>query len=219
MRAALLTYYHPTPAENFQELADLNVPPRDRYCARWGHEHITYSGTFHDPTLNYAIQRLHYLLHQMAQRPHIEVFWVLGLSAMITNHGKNFVDFIRDDIDRHFWITRDVEKLNAGSFIVRNSARGAEWIRFVAEQAATVTDWWFEQGVMIRNHEDPRFQPIIRVLPQSTINSYDYSLYGPSVEVPGQWKHGDLVLCVPGTSLKDRLDLARSKRWQDSVVE
>lgn len=230
MKLALLTHYLPTAAEDYTELASITVPQRDDYCKRHGYEHIVHSGIYGDASLYYAVQRL-YLLHDlMTKRPDIEVFWVLNVQALLTNltkpvaHEWETTAALRIGtvmIDHHFWVAHDCHGLNAGSFLVRNSEWGRAWIKLVADQsvASRNTHAWHEQKIMQDLTPHVFFKGRIQIVPQSAINSYDYVLYPPWNETtPGHWQPGDLVLSLPGLTLKQRLEIVRSEKWQGRIV-
>ncbi len=227
MKIALLTHYLPTPAEDYTQLAALTVPNRDEWCARHGYQHIVHKGPYGNPALYYAVQRL-YLLHDlMKQRPDIEMWWVLNVQAVITNLTKR-LDYAVPDIheslekdSKDFWVAHDCHGLNAGSFIVRNSEWGREWVRFIADQSAARGDShvWHEQKVMQELTPHVFFRDRIEIVPQRAFNSYEYRRYPPwNSDTPGDWRKGDLVLSLPGLTLQERLDIVRQVLQSDMIV-
>ena len=52
---------------------------------------------------------------------------------------------------------------------------------------------------------DPQFKNIIKILPQKSMNSYDYDLYGynrlisiDKLGTQGHWEKGDFIIHIPG---------------------
>lgn len=211
MSLTILTHYITQDKGDFQQLADLTIPIRDRYCARWGFKHVVHNGSFHNPNLYYAIQRLHLILDLMAKPDATEWYWVINIQAVITNHAINVLDFTDETHD--FFITRDVNGLNAGSFLVKNSEKGREWLRFVAEKAAFTNHCWFEQHICQENENNPLYKDRIKVLDHPSINSYWYREYLLPDTTPGDWRPDHLLLSLPGMDLGQKLD--RVKRCVD----
>lgn len=201
MSLSLLTFY----MDNYVELTRLVIPNRDEYCARHGYTHVVKTGPYKDAGLYYAVQRLWFLLDEMEKPGASEYWWVMNAQSVITNMTKDVM--IVTDPNHHFWIARDINGLNAGVFVVKNSERGRAWIRFVAEKAPHINHCWHEQRVMQENETNIAWADVVSVIHPSLCNSYRYSLYNWPDTTPGDWRPGDLVLSFPGTSLSERLSL------------
>lgn len=239
MSLTLLTHYLPTERENYQELADLVVPARDAYCARHGYVHHVHKGPYGNPSLYYAVQRL-YLLHSLMSAPGAtELYWVLNVQSILTNHTKRvdsdlwgdepngvhggiegYSRHVGKELNHQFFIAHDCHGLNAGSFVVRNTPWGREWVKFIADETVRrAADVWHEQRTMMAYENHPFFKPFISILPQSSINSFLYREYPPWNEsTPGDWRPGDLVLSLPGMNLARRLELIRSEEMKQRII-
>lgn len=218
MSLAILSYYLPTKSENYEELAKLTLPNRKEYCDNFGFNHFICSGPYNDPNMYYAYQRLLLLRDLMFNtKGDIEYYWVINIQAVITNMKKNVLDYV--DPEHHFWITRDINGINAGSFIVKNSDRGMDWINFlISKEPEYRNDCWHEQRVIQHNENNPNYKDVIKVLDHPSINSYFYDLYNWPDTTPGSWKQGDLLLSLPGLNLKQRLDLVNSDRIKNAII-
>lgn len=213
---ALITYYLPTERENYAELAKLTVPLRDEYCARHRVDHLVFAGPYHNPGWYYAFQRLKLVRDLMNGRAY-RYFWVLNVQALITNMTVDFEDFASPG--DWMLVTRDVNSLNAGSMIFANCDWTKRWLDYIISlEPVYRNDCWYEQRAMIHNYEKPEWAEHIKILPQNTINSYDHSLYNLSTEIDGHWRPGDLTLSLPGLNLQQRLEIARSEKWQKRIV-
>lgn len=221
MKAALLTYYLPTEKENYEELAKLIVPERTEYCKKHNYTHLVGRGPYSNPALYYAVQRIHLLYDVLfhTENPP-DYVWVLNIQSVITNHNIPFLSLVENDKEHDFWVSKDCHATNMGSFIVRRSEWTKEWLGFIAREAPYVKHDWHEQAVVVLNEFDLRFKDKIGILPQNAINSYDYTLYPPWGETtPGHWKKGDLVLSLPGLTLKQRLDMVNSENMKERIIK
>jgi mannan polymerase II complex MNN10 subunit len=229
MNLGLLTHYLPNPSEDYSELAAITIPQREEYCRRHGYTHFVHKGPYHNVSYYYAVQRLFLLNDLMVANPHIDVWWVLNVQALLTNLTKPVEDAVPDvhdrlldEEDKHFWISHDCHGLNAGSFLVRNSEWGRTWIQLVADQTVNrngPADPWHEQRTMMNLENHVFFRDRIQIVLQNTINSYLYKLYPPwNDSTPGNWASGDLVLSLPGLDLKRRLEIVRSEEWQRRII-
>jgi len=148
----------------------------------------------------------------------IDWLWVTGCDSMITNFDIDVRDII--DNDYHFMICADINELNADSFFIRNSPEGNAYLDDILELSKQqlyqahppVGHGRFEQGAMIELHE--KYKDIIRVYPQRSFNSYDYSYLPwqpPQLDqtgTPGNWMQGDLLIQWPAMTLPRRIKYA-----------
>ncbi len=214
MSVTLITHYVPTESENYQELADLNIVNRDEYCNRHGYIHHVHKGSYGDPTLYYAYQRLKLVRDLMDKPDATKLFWVLNVSSIITNMLVPLEDFVNPVWQYDFLISKDVHGINAGSMIFSNTEWSRKWLDFlISLEPKYRNDDWHEQRAIMHwwMHEDWTHK--IMLLQQNDINSYEYRFYPPwNEETPGQWGYGDLVLALPGIDLPRRLAITKSEQ-------
>lgn len=209
----VLTQYSPS----YDEVATINLPPREAYCVRHGYRHIVQRGPFHDAGLYYAIDRLYLLLDLMGRADSTKFYWVVNVPTVLTNHTIKLESFVDDEHD--FYIHRDVNALNAGSFIVRNSEWGRKWIAFLIEHTKTHDHVWRENKSIIDNAETDAWKDKVKVSEHPGYNSYSYDRgYSMSPDTVGQWKPGHFVLALPGMDLDKRLGFLRSEWLQSSII-
>jgi hypothetical protein len=71
---------------------------------------------------------------------------------------------------------------------------------------------WFDQQCVIDTYVT--YKDIIKLVPQRTMNSYDYKMYGvDGIDMlgnDGQWQQGDWVVHWPGLNNQLRVQLAQS---------
>ena len=112
-------------------------------------------------TDNFSLEQVHFdkfvhILDIMKNNPDVDWVWWLDNDAMITNFDIKVEDLV--DNDYHVVMPTDIAALNTGSFIVRNSAQGREWLEFLLSKKKEYKDdkKWFEQQAVIDFY--PKFQ-------------------------------------------------------------
>jgi len=135
------------------------------------------------------------------------IFWC-DCDTLITNFEKNIEDLIDDNY--HFFLTTDVNGINGGVFLFKTSIEGLKYFSHIKQKmyeyaAQNTYKFGEEQTAMIKTYNNPEFKNIIKILPQKTMNSYDYNLYGydrsrslDKLGNQGHWEKGDFVIHIPG---------------------
>lgn len=212
MNIGILTFY----TKEYQEVADLNIPERDKYCAKHGYQHIVKIGPYKNLPY-YAYDRLEFLRDYFLTHKELDIIFVLNIQSIIMNHNIKIEDVIDNDYD--CWITKDINFINFGSSIFRNCDWSIEWLNFlISLEPVYRSDCWREQRAFIHHWDKPKWCHHINLLPQNKINSYDYTLYQWSVKTSGHYKNGDFILSLPGTDLKQRLDIIKSDKIQNNII-
>jgi hypothetical protein len=204
MNITLLTHYVPTPKENYQLIADLTIPTKDEYCARFGYRHLIHGGSYGNERLYWAIQRLQLIYDYLfAAVNDVDAVWALNPQSLITSLKIDVAKYLTPEHD--FFITADINGLNAGSFIIRKTEWSKKWLKMLIKQASETQDCWYEQRQMQNHYKDAEWAPKINILDHPSIQCYDYKLYGRGSDTPGHWRKGSLVLSLPGTTFEHRV--------------
>lgn len=219
MNLTLLTHYIPTLKEDYQVIADLTIPTKDAYCERFGYRHMVHAGPYGNERLYWAIQRLQLVYDYLFSGVNdVDAVWALNPQSLITSLKIDVADYLTPDHD--FFITADINGLNAGSFIVRKTEWSRRYLECLLKLAPNVNHGHWEQMAMIRTYQLPEWAPKIGILPHPSINSYLYSrLYNMPDTTPGQWKPGHLVLSLPGTTFQQRIEILSSSELKSCIVE
>lgn len=132
------------------------------------------------------------------------VVWSLDCDAIITNPNFNIETFLDNDHD--FYVTKDFNGINCGSFIVKDTEYSYDLINWVLKQSGKTGNHCEQDAINSYMKAYPNNR--IKILPQSTINSYKYELYPeipPQTEEQGQWVEGKShVLHLPGVGMSLR---------------
>lgn len=201
MKIAILILY----TTGWQELADIVVPNAELYCKK--HGYFLETAIFNDPMpSNFGFNKIMYI-SDMFELNEADVIWSLDMDTLITNHNFRVEDFITEQ--NNFWITKDVNGVNAGSFIARKSGWWKYFSKWILEYQQIAN---CEQDAIDLYYEEHNGKEI-GILPHPSINSYDYSLYPefPDIrkEEQGHWHPGNFLLHLPGVGMNKRLEILK----------
>lgn len=201
MKVACCTYYSPS----YKALADISLPNLSEYCARHG---------YYMWVENIENDKWEYVKHEMFKRLFEEGFdliWYKDVDSVITNMRIPITDFIDEGHD--FFITKDVNELNGGSVVIKNTDWGRVFNKAVLNNKGILDN---EQNAYVSLYEGakPGIVNTMKILPHPSINSYDYSLYQefPNIRKrkEGHWHEGDFVLHTPGAPMEVRLNTLKN---------
>lgn len=219
---ALLTFYTP----DYQDLADITTPHRESYCKRHGYLHFVRTFPYKNKEHYYAFDRLTYIRDLLVERRDIDIIFCINVQSSIMNHSKKIEEFIDNEHD--FFITKDNGErlINAGSFIVKNTNNAILWLNHLLsfEDIHNKLDQK-EQEIIEREHNNPKFSSFIKILPQNTINSYNYIYYNIPDTISGHFKRGDFILSLPGRPVNSngnlinvRMDILNSEYVKNNMI-
>jgi len=196
--------------ERHRDLAELTwYNNKVKYANKHGYTAVAKTDNFSPEQVHF--DKFVHILDVMQQHPDTDWVWWLDNDAMITNFDIRVEDLV--DNDYHVIMPTDIAALNTGSFLVRNSAQGREWLGYLLSKKAEYKNdkKWFEQQAVIDFY--PKFQELFKIIPQQWLNSYDYNMYNilgvDLLGQDGQWYPGDFVIHWPGLPNETRVKLAQ----------
>lgn len=173
------------------------------------HGYLAFAKTVNFRNINAGFEKIFFLQEMMYNSSNIEWIHWTGSDTLYMNHNIKLESII--DNNYHFIICADRNVImNADSFLIRNTPEGRAYIDAIAESYPRfMNHYWVENQSMLEHYEI--FKGITKILPQRTMNSYDYSLYGGSsidqTGNDGNYQPGDFLIHWPGTSVEARLGL------------
>jgi hypothetical protein len=199
-KIALLTIY----TDEFQPLANIVLPNMMDYCSK--HNYTLYA--FNVNSIESGYKKIEKILSVIEE---VDAMLCLDLDTFITNHNITVGSFLDDEHD--FYICKDVNGINAGSFIVKNTAWARKFLRLIHDHRVVYEN---EQNAIeyLIIKEDK-----VKILPHPSINSYIYELYKPGWGVigdriiskpsheEGDWRNSDFILHLPGMTLDKRVEI------------
>jgi hypothetical protein len=183
------------------------------YALRHGYKAFEKRDNFSKEAVHF--DKFTHILDTFDKNPDLAWIWWLDNDAMITNFNKRIEDVIDDSYD--IILTTDLASINTGSFLVKNSENSRVWLEdMISKRKDYLNDKkWFDQQCVIDTYVS--YKDIIKILPQRSMNSYDYRIYGVANPKDmegndGQWQSGDWVVHWPGLSNQLRIQLAEQIR-------
>ncbi len=212
---SILSFYTP----DYQDLANITLLNKDDYCVKNEYEHIKATTPFGNPDNYYAFQRIAYLRDLLFNKTNnTDYVWVLNIHTMIMNFNTRVEQFLDEQHD--FYISKDVNNINAGSFIIKKTDWSKKWLDFIlSKESSHKNHCWFEQKIMIDNWQNQEFKDKIKILEHPSINSYFYDLYNHTPSTPGNFNKGDFVLHLPGLNKQQRIDIFTSDRVMKNIIK
>jgi hypothetical protein len=181
---------------------------KDKYATHRGYKAFAKMDNFSPEAVHF--DKFVHILQVLNDNPDLAWVWWLDNDAMITNFNCKIEDVIDDSYD--VIMATDVASLNTGSFFVKNSENSRVWLEdMIAKRKDYLNDKkWFDQQCVIDTYVT--YKDIIKLVPQKSINSYDYRMYGVQgtdmLGNNGQWEQGDWVVHWPGLNNSLRIQLA-----------
>lgn len=145
-------------------------------------------------------------IQKIFENDEADIVWSIDCDALITNYKCKVEDYLDEEND--FYVCKDYNGINCGSFIVRKS----EWSLRLLQKII-----WYSKYEEVHCEQDAlkvyiriRGCENIKKLPHPSINSYIYENY-PEIPMQshdkGQWEIGDFVIHLPGIGMQKRLDI------------
>lgn len=193
---------------NYTVLSNLTWPNKVEYALIHGYSHFHKKDRFKGHGLCLGFEKIFYIKNMM-QNSNIDWIFFLGCDTLITNFKKKVEDIIAlADAGECFIVGADVNGINMDSFLIKNDENGKNLIEMVWNSHSTLNHTWcYEQKWFWDNEQT--YAKLIKVVPQRTLNSYDYNLYTqPSIDKTGndgRWRPGDFIIHWPGMNLNKRL--------------
>jgi hypothetical protein len=195
--------------QRYQPLADLTwTKNKEIYAQKHGYKAMVKTDNFYN--INVGFEKIWFVNDILNQNLDIEWVWCTDCDSMVTNMTIKIEDRIDDNY--HFIIASDWAGLNAGSWFVKNSEQGRNFIKLIMSQYDKYCNHgWAEQQCIIDNYNDNK--DIIKIVPQRQINAYQCSIHPnlPKVDQYGNdsdWKMGDFFIHWPASPLDMRINLA-----------
>lgn len=204
--------------EGHAELGAVSWPNKVAYAEKHGYGYHCKTDDFTNP-VSIQFEKHIIMLELMEANPDVDWVWWLDNDAMITNFDVKLEDIV--DNDYHVIMTTDVATVNGGCFIVRNTEQGRDWLKFMLYigQKEYKDNKWPDQQPMADFFI--KYRDIIKIVPQRTMNSYDYKIYQvdgiDQLGTSGQWEPGDFVIHFP--ALNNQLRIQLMNQYQKLIVD
>jgi hypothetical protein len=217
------------------DLADQTDALKKEYCDHNGYEFFAIKDedfkVFTTPYSSFMDwNKAFYVVELLKNRPDIEWILISEADATITNMTVRMEDKI--DNDYHVVIPVDLNTLNGGNWLLRNSPEGRAYIQHMVDvvedyredqsPSGKLKDKWGLQQVMIDTID--QFQNIVKIVEQRYMNSYEPEIYDycdASRDCFGNdavWQKGDWIIHWPGIRHNVRLERVKRLNDEDLIV-
>jgi len=198
-----------------EELAALTIPNKQEYCRINGYEFQSHElgGEGINIEGKYGYRRMGFVLDKLKQGGW-DWIWVCGLDVLITNMNVK----LESIIDDKYGLIHSCDALDPclacmDSYLV--SPKAIPFLECVMSYRDDPIGGLEEQSTAFALAREERFAVIRKLLPQRTMNSYQYKspnmvVYGPhganwvngvdSLGNSGEWQPGDFVIHVGATN-------------------
>lgn len=186
----------------YQPLADITLPNLWDYAFK--HDYLVYEHKIEDGKFHFEKHKVFKELFNGGAG----IIFYKDIDSMITNLTIPIESFI--DLENDFYITKDKTELNGGVMILKNTSWCMVFNDAVLSYKNLVNN---EQNAINLMYKNPQANDFIKVLPQSTINSYLYEMYpeiGKQAHEHGQWEEGDFLLHLPALTIEKRIEILKN---------
>jgi hypothetical protein len=197
--------------EFYNEIGGSTLSNTEEYCKTNDYEFfgMDISGT----TVCHGYNKIECVKHAF-ESGKADIILGLDLDVLITNHKILIEDFTNKKKD--FYITKDVNGINAGTFIIKKSDL---MMQFLSEILTFQHSEFSEQDIIEKLIFREEYIDKVEILPHPSINSYLYDEYGPNygkiigvqknkpTHNEGQWEEGNFILHLPGIPNKRRVEI------------
>jgi hypothetical protein len=215
MTYAIVTMHNQDYSDLAKYTFDQNKQP---YCEQHGYGLFAKTNNFATGKEIY-FDKIRYNLEVLENNPDLKWIWWLDCDAVITNFNKTIEEYCDDNYD--FVVTLDRYALNNGSYFLKNSELGRQFLRDILALADTFADdkWPDQQPMISLIEHDDAYQAMTKFYPQREFNSYDYDFYHRDhgnthdwdlFNKNGNWQPGDFVMHYPGIKYQTKIELAKN---------
>lgn len=193
-------------SKDWADIAEITVANAKSYCGKHGYKLDVIE--LDKWGCDYGYYKLD-VIKNLFKNNKADIIWSIDADCLITNHNYKIEDFLEEEFD--FFITKDVNGINGGSFISINTKWTIDFIEWLLKKRGQ-EKMHCEQDAIRAYMEEYPISPIC-VLPHPSINSYHYHLYPEfesiTSEELGNWHSGNFVLHLPGISIEKRLEILK----------
>ncbi len=192
MNSAIYIYYTPS----WQPLADIVWPVLKQYCRKHNCINLFSPAKQDDEWAFYKMHKLNNIL----KYTYTDLIWVLDLDTLITNPEIKFTDFADNEHD--IFITKDINGINAGSWIVRNTRASRDFVQKIVDNFSEP-----HEQILMNKYLD---MVKVKYLPHPSINSYMYEWYNEIETGLNDWRKDHLLLHLPGLGFEQRIKIFKN---------
>lgn len=178
----------------FKKTVQCGTQNKIQYCEKHGYDFI-YAEESLDPTRPIPWSKIPLILNAMENEEYKWIFWT-DADALFMNMAVQLEDLT--DENYNFIITKDLNGINTGHFLIKNCQWSREFLEAVYAHTECLHHWyWEQQGIIEELNQNPKWLSSIKFIPQRLMNSYSSEIIGNSLI----WTYhpGDFIIHFAGT--------------------
>ncbi len=158
-----------TIGDKYKQLVARTIENKRTYSALHGYDFVCGEESL-DATRPIPRSKIPLLL-QVLENPEVKwVFWT-DAQALFTNFAYSLEELTDEQYD--IIISRDVNNLNTGNFLIRNCDKSKELLRNIYARTECINhDWREQQGFILEYENKEEVRSMTKIIPQRLINSY-----------------------------------------------
>lgn len=200
MKAAIVTLY----TESMQSVADLTIPSHVEFASKNGWDQCAILAE-QENCLWDKMQ----LICDYLNKDYDVVMWI-DVDALITNTSWSVDWILKEDKHADIFLTSDVNGLNAGVMLIRNTDRAKAFFYACTNYGKTLfgdRPNGEQQSIRHFSLAYPYDGIVHYLTDQRTLNSYYPELYKYPGSELAHWTPGDFILHLPGTPNEKRVEI------------
>jgi hypothetical protein len=201
MKIKIISAYN----EKMKALSDLSFRATEEFCEKHGFDCERYKIVEYDrPASWYKIK----VILECLDQNYDFLLWI-DADAIILNKNFNLKSLIKTD--KNFYISKDLNTLNFGVFLARKNEFSKDLFEKIYSMTEYINHAWWEQAALIDlyNLDYNNIQSKTELVPQNTLNAYEYQYYGFDRSHDGQIDSNSFIAHFPALPLDSRLFLMK----------
>lgn len=207
MKIAVCTHYD----NHFAQVGNLTSQTNWEYCQRHGYEWICERNRFEESVGWHIVwDKILLLKRKIDRQAFPNWFLYIDADAMILNHTIKLESLI--DPEAHLIIANDINGLNSGVFLIRNSQWSLDFLNWCWGKRQQISNRTEAEQTAMKRYLKEVGTTHVKFVSPNMFNSYLYSEYGEPETTEGNYKPGDFILHLPGMANNRRVELLTEYR-------
>lgn len=203
---------------NFYQLGEVTLPNIRKYRERHGYGFYLHDVQASNGDRPFGFAKMEAVLRLLKSLRYGEdAVFVMDLDILIMNHTIRLESFM--DPEHDLFVTHDVNGFNAGAYLIRATLGMQKFLEDAIDRWGN-PGVFGEQDAMRDSLRIGAFANLLKVLPQSSFNSYLNKEYPETLgREEGNFEKGDFILHLPGMGQEKRIKIFTSPEIQNAIVE
>lgn len=181
--------------KEYKNAVKTGIKNKDYYCKKHGYDFYCCEEHL-DLTRPIPWSKIPLIQKIMEEHSYEWIFWT-DADSLIMNTNITLENFIDEDFN--FIISKERDRVNSGEFLIKNCQWSKNFLDTVYRHTECINHEWWEQMAIIKELDNEKFKPQIKILPQRALNARAKD--GTHCE----YKPGDFIIHFAGKKNKKNL--------------